>query len=167
MDKPGAKPFPLSLTFEVGFLGSFEDIVSIALSEFAEDGVKVTLAVQEDPSETVEQLLVCWKSCAFVPVMLILLIRRSDTPVFFMVTVLDADEPPMLTLPKFTDVGAVEIAGAAAWPESFTFTVGFLGSLEEMLRLALLPANGAAGVNVTEIEQDPLAGIDEQPFVGL
>lgn len=65
--------------------------------------------------------------------MLILLITRSDVSVFLIVIILGEDVLFIWTEPRFTDTGEAEILGGGALPESFTFTVGFLGSLEEIL----------------------------------
>jgi hypothetical protein len=69
--------------------------------------------------------------------MLILLITRSDLPVFEIFTILGEDVLPTCTEPKLTDTGEMEILGGGALPKIFTFTVGFLGSLEGILTIAL------------------------------
>jgi hypothetical protein len=90
-------------------------MLRLALSlEAGEDGVKVTLIVHEDPFAITEQLSVWLKSCASAPVMPISFITRSDTPVFFIVTVLGADVFPIFTVAKFTAIGATELLGGGA-----------------------------------------------------
>lgn len=69
--------------------------------------------------------------------MLISLITRSDIPLFKTVTVLGEDVLPTSTEPKVTRRGEMEIFGGAALPKTFTLTVGFLGSLEERVTIAL------------------------------
>ena len=162
-------PRPLSFTLKTDFLGSSEDMLRLAISlEAGEDGVKVTLIVHEDPFAITEQLFVWLKSCAFVPVMLISLITRSDTPVFFTVTVLGADVFPIFTVATFTAIGAAEILGGGALPKSFTLTIGFFGSFEEILIVALFLPKGDVGVNVTDTWHEAFVGIGlGQPFVGL
>ena len=97
--------------------------------------------------------------------MLILLITRSDVPVFETVTVLGEDVLPTRTEPKLTDVGETEILGGGALPEIFTFRVGFLGSLEGILNIALFLPKGSVGLNVPVIVHAPPAGIVVQSFV--
>ena len=70
--------------------------------------------------------------------MVIELMIRSEVPVFLMVMVLGEDAPPTGIEPRLTDIGLTEIAGGGVCPESFTLTVGFLGSLETMLITAFL-----------------------------
>lgn len=55
--------------------------------------------------------------------------------------------------------------GGAALPKIFTFTVGFVGSLEEILTAALFGPKGRAGLKVTLVVHEPPAGIVVQPFV--
>ena len=162
-------PRPLSFTLKTDFLGSSEDMLRLAISlEVGGDGVKAMLIVHEDPFAITEQLFVWLKSCAFVPVMLISLITRSDTPVFFTVIVLGADVLPIFTVAKFIAIGAAEILGGGVRPKSFTLTIGFLGSFEEILMVALFLPKGNVGVNVTVTAHKPFVGIGlGQPFVGL
>ena len=72
-----------------------------------------------------------------MPVMLISLIARSDVPVFLIVTVLGEGVLPACTDPKLTDMGDSETLGGGAFPKSFTYRLGFLGSLEETVMSAL------------------------------
>ena len=94
-----------------------------------------------------------------------LLITRSEVPVFLMVTVLGEEMLPACTDPKLTDTGEMEILGGGALPEIFTFTVGFLGSLERILTVALFLPKGSVGLNVPVIVHEPPAGIVVQSFV--
>ena len=69
-----------------------------------------------DPAATVEQLLVCEKSPAFVPVMLTPLMVNVAVP--GLVTVIDSDVLLVLMswLPKLQDVGEKLICGAVPVP---------------------------------------------------
>jgi hypothetical protein len=90
-------------------------------------------------------------------------IVRSEMPVFLIFTTLGVEILPTCTEPKLTDCGAAEILGGAAFPKSFTFTVGFLGSLDAITIIAfLLPVD--AGLNATEIAHELPFVIIEQSF---
>lgn len=75
--------------------------------------MNVVAIVHEPPAGIVAQLFVWLNSEALVPVMLILLITRSDVPVFLIVMVFP-DVPPSFTFPKFTDLGVTDILGVPA-----------------------------------------------------
>lgn len=72
-----------------------------------------------------------------MPVMLMALISRSEVPVFLIVTVFSEEMLPACTDAKLTDVGTIEILGGGAFPKSFTYRLGFFGSLEETVMRAL------------------------------
>jgi hypothetical protein len=93
------------------------------------------------------------------------LITRSDTPVFLTVIALSTDGSPTFSFPPLTDEGLTEMFGEEPSPESFTVTIGFLGSSEEILRIALFLPKGITGANVRVIGQEPFAGIVEQLFI--
>jgi hypothetical protein len=97
-----------------------------------------------------------------VPVNVIAFKVRSDMPVFLIVITLGADVFPTATEPKLTDVGEMVIFGGAAWPESFTLMVGFLGSLDRILMMAVFLTNGDIDMNVTVIAHELFAGTFEQ-----
>lgn len=146
------------------FLGSLEKILIIAFSLPVDVGLNVTLIAHELPFATTVQLFVWPNSPAFVPANIIAFTVRSDVPVFLIVTILGADVLPTPTEPKLTDLGEAVIFGGGACPESFTLMVGFLGSLDEMLIMAVLLTNGGTGANVTVIGHELFAGTIEQLF---
>ncbi|MGA8832747.1 MAG: hypothetical protein WB554_14160 [Desulfomonilaceae bacterium] len=95
-------------------------------------------------------------------------ITRSDTPVFFIVTVLEGDVFPIFIVANFTAIGDAETLGGGASPDRFTLTISFFGSFEEMLMVALFLPKGDVGVNVTDTWHEEFAGIGlGQPFAGL
>ncbi len=67
---------------------------------------------------------------------------------FETVTVLGEEVLPTCTEPKAMLVGETEIFGGAAVPDVFTVTVGFFGSLEEMVATALFLPKGRPGEKV-------------------
>jgi hypothetical protein len=88
-------------------------------------------------------------------------------PVFLIFIPLGVDILPTFAEPKLTDCGAAEILGGAPFPKSFTLTVGFLASLEEILKTALFLPNGVVGANVTVMMHELCAGTVEQLFVWM
>jgi hypothetical protein len=64
-----------------------------------------------------------------------------------------------------TDIGLADIFGGGACPESFTSTVGFLGSFEFILITAAFLPKGIAGVNVIVIVHDTPAAIIVQLLI--
>lgn len=68
-------------------------------------GVNVTFSVHEPPFGTLLQELVWLNSPAFVPMILISFIMRSDMPVFLIVIVLGVEEFPTVIEPNFIDSG--------------------------------------------------------------
>jgi hypothetical protein len=158
---PGADAvaIPESFTLPVGFVGSLEEMLSVALLLPMDFGTNVPMMVQDPPAGIVVQSSVSLKSEAFEPVMSISLITRSDVPVFLIVTFLDNEIVPACTVLKLADVGDIEILGGGAVPESFTFTLGFLGSLEATLIVAVfLPKGTSVGLKVAIMVQNPPAG---------
>ena len=85
--KVHAEPFavPDSLTLTVG-LEELLTMLKVALFFPVVAGLKVTVAVQESPLCTVPQSSVSLNSEAFVPEMVIELMRRSAVPVFETIT---------------------------------------------------------------------------------
>jgi hypothetical protein len=159
-------PFPLSLTLILGFFGSLDEMLIVAVSLPVNAGLNVTLTEHELPFATTVQVSVSLKSLAFVPPNVIgLFIVRSDMPVFLIVITLAADMFPTAIEPKLTDVGKMVIFGGGACPMSFTLMVGFLGSLDEILIIAIFLPKGTVGLNVTVIGHEFFAGIVEQLFV--
>jgi hypothetical protein len=95
-------------------------------------------------------------------------ITRSDMPVFLIVTILEGDVFPIFTVANFTAIGAAEILGGGACPDSFTLTIRFFGSFEEILIVALFLPKGDVGANVTDNWHEAFVGIGSgQPFAGL
>ncbi len=86
-------------------------------------------------------------------------------PVFFIVIVLGDDVVPTFTVPKLSHLGDTDIFGAAVVPESFTFKVAFLGSLEKILMAALFLPNVEVDLNSTTIVHELPGEIVEQEFV--
>lgn len=84
---------------------------------------------------------------------------------FETVTVLGKEVLPTCTEPKATLVGETVIFGGAAVPEVFTVTVGFFGSLEEMVATALFLPKGRAGAKVAVIVHEAPASIVTHSFV--
>jgi len=83
------------------------------------------------------------------------LISKSEVPVFFMVTGLAAEVAPTFTDPKPSLLGVTEILGGGTWPESFTETVGFFGSSDEIFSIALFLENGVVGLKLIVRAQVP------------
>jgi hypothetical protein len=160
-------PFPLRLTLEIDFFGSLVEILIVALLRPTDVGLNVAVMAHELPFATVEQPLVWPNSSAFVPAMVIVFTVRSDVPVFLIVTILGADVEPAATEPKLTDVGETVIVGGGACPKSCTLMVCFLGSVDEILMIALFLPKGTVGLKVTAIGHEFFAGIVEQLFVWL
>lgn len=102
--------FSESLTLTVGFLGSLDEMLIIAVFLPIDVGVKATVTVHEFPFGIVVQLFVWLKSEALASEMSIKLITRSDLPLFQIVTVF-SDVLPSPTFPKLTDVGLTDILG--------------------------------------------------------
>ena len=89
-------------------------------------------------------------------------------PVFPMVTGLAAEVAPTFTDPKSSFVGVTEILGGATCPESFTESVAFLGSSEEIFSVALFLVNGVVGLKLTVRTQVPPGVIGlGHPLAGL
>jgi hypothetical protein len=129
-------------------------------------GANVPVTVQKPPIGIgVVQSFIWLNSEAFKPVMLMSVMSRSETPVFETVTVLGKDVLPTSTVPRLTEEGRVEILGGEAVPEIFTFMIGFLGSLEEILRTAVLGPKGGDGLKVIVTVHEPPGGIVVQSFV--
>ncbi len=72
-----------------------------------------------------------------------------------MVTGLAAEAAPTFADPKSSFAGLTEILGGGTCPESFTETVGFLGSFEEILRTALFLVKGVVGLKLIVRTQAP------------
>jgi hypothetical protein len=124
----------------------------LALRVPAAEGVKITLMVQLALGLKLEpQLLVSEKSAAFVPVTVILVSEREETPVFVSVTGCEALGEPTAVVAKERLVGE---NAAMAWtpvPERATFC-GEPKALSVSVSVGdAAPAD--AGVNVTVIVQ--------------
>lgn len=100
-----------------------------------------------------------------MPAIVIVFTVRSDVPVFLIVTILGADAEPAAAEPKLADVGETLIVGGGACPKSCTLMVCFLGSVDEILIIALFLPKGTVGFNVTVMGHEFFAGIVEQLFV--
>ena len=100
-----------------------------------------------DPAATVEQLLVCEKSAAFVPVMLTALMVNVAVP--GLVTVIDSDVLLVLMswFPKLQELGEKLICGAVPVPLSATVCGEPEALSDTEIEALRLPV--ADGVNVT------------------
>lgn len=89
-----AAAVPVSV-ISCGLVGSLSAILSVPLRDPAACGAKVTLMVQELPPDRLEpQVFVCWKSLAFDPANVRLVIAIAAVLEFVTVTVLAALTEP-------------------------------------------------------------------------
>ena len=88
--------------------------MSVADSEPVPEGLKTTLMVQLAPAaREAPQVLVCEKSLALAPVMVMLVMVRMDFELFVSVTGCDALEVLMFWLPKLREAGIAKTMGTA------------------------------------------------------
>ncbi len=149
---PGAvEPPPVSGTL-CGLPGALSAMVSAAKRVPDALGVKMTLMVQLSPAATDEQLFVCEKSAALVPVIVMFVTVKGPAPLLVRVTG-DAElGVPTGALGKLRLVGLRLTAG---WriPVPLSGTAcGLFGALSVML-IAATRAPAAVGVNDTIIVQ--------------
>jgi hypothetical protein len=115
MEKSGVveMPVPESCT-SCGLLASLSVMVSVADAAPVAAGLKMTLMVQLAAiAREVPQVLVCEKSAAFVPVMVMLVIVRTDFELFVSVAVLAALDVLMSWLPKVRETGIAKTPDTA------------------------------------------------------
>jgi hypothetical protein len=152
-------PSPLSETIILGKSGSFESIVSVAVSVPVDDGPNVTLTVQLSPGVRFSDVL----PQGFVPpdvassVKFVVLDRlmpemlRVAAPALVIVISKADDEAPTATNSKSWLAGATKMYGgrvASPNPVRETLTVGVSGSFEVMMSVAVsVPVD--VGPNVT------------------
>ena len=120
----------------VPFDGSLEEMVKEPVGEPATEGVKVKLTAHELPLGIVPQGLSAMAKEVSPPGEMEEMMR-SEAPVFLMVTFLTGEVVFAGTVPKLTDVGDTEILGGGHVPLRLTVYDGFLGSLEEITRVAV------------------------------
>jgi len=106
----GGGAMPKSFTLTVGLAGALEETLIVALLLPKDIGSNVPVNVHELPADIVAQSFVWLNSEAFEPIMSIMLIARSDVPVFLIVIVF-CEVPPTFTLPKLADIGVIDIRG--------------------------------------------------------
>jgi hypothetical protein len=115
----GAFALPESFTLIVGFLGSFDAILNVALFFPPDVGPKVIVTAHELPAAIVVQWFVWLKSEGLLPEMVIELMTRSALPLFLMVTPL-SEVPPGFRLPQLTDIGLTDILGRLVVASKFS-----------------------------------------------
>ncbi len=159
-----AYPVPDSVTL-CGEVGSASLMVSVALRDAATCGVNVTVMVQLDPpAMDVPQVLVCWKSDALAPPIVIDETATAAEPALVTVTVL-----PALVVPTSVDVKLKLFADTViAYPVPDSETLcGEVGSASLIVSVALSEA-ATSGANVTVMVQLELPARDvPQVFVCL
>jgi hypothetical protein len=107
-------PVPVKAIFNIGVVGSFDEIERFPLLVPPETGEKITPTVQLDDGGRVtpEQLSFSFpNSKAFVPVKVIVPITRTADLLLDTVKVWAADEVPEVTEPKSFVVGDTEATG--------------------------------------------------------
>jgi hypothetical protein len=145
-------PLPINFTVTVSLDGSLEEMIKEPVIEPAAEGVKVRLTAQELPLARVPQGL-SLTAKELSPLFEMEEMMRSEVPVFLMVTCLTGEAVLVVNVPKLTVAGDTDILEGPHDPLIFTTAVGFLGSLEEMVRLAVFDPKDAA-VRLTVTVQD-------------
>lgn len=133
-------PFTVTESGDLLGFGSFDGICRIALRFPAVEGVKVTVTVHVPSVTRVEPEQVSAargeKSAGWSPAMVIAPITRSVIPLFVSVTVL-LTGVPTATFPKLTIDGFLVIFGGFTLALRRTTGVGFFGSFDTILSLAV------------------------------
>jgi hypothetical protein len=136
----------------VPFEGSLEEMIKEPVRELAVEGLKVMLILHEPPLAIVPQgLSVMAKER--LPVFDTEVSTRLEVPEFLIVIFLTRDVDFAGTVPKLTAVADKAILGGAHVPVRLTAEVGFLISLEGIVRVAAFDPKDVA-VKLTVMAQD-------------